>query len=90
MPLGHVLAASGRMWTMLIVNVVFSATLVGGSWLLMKQEAIGLASARLGSNVLLLAISLGIIRKLLWGKAPVNIGKADILSPVVIEEFERG
>jgi len=87
MPLGHVLAASGRMWTMLAINAVFSVSLVGGSWLLINQEATGLAWARLGCNVLLLGISVVVIKRLVWGRAPAEPPKTVILAPVALEEF---
>jgi len=87
MPIGHVLAASGRMWTILWINVLFSVSLVGGSWLLLSQEATGLALAKLGSNILLLAVSFVVVRKLFWGNAPPAPVPREVLTAVALEEF---
>jgi len=46
-PVGHVIAASGRMWLGFCMNLVYAMAVVGASWLLLEWAAFGLASARL-------------------------------------------
>jgi O-antigen/teichoic acid export membrane protein len=46
-PVGHVIAASGRMWIGFFMNLGWSVMFVGGTLLLLRWGALGLASARL-------------------------------------------
>jgi O-antigen/teichoic acid export membrane protein len=47
MPVGQLLAASGRMWTILLMNLGWATAFSLGTWLLVHRGAPGLASARL-------------------------------------------
>jgi O-antigen/teichoic acid export membrane protein len=47
MPVGQLLAASGRMWTILLMNLGWAVAFTLGTWLLVHRGAAGLASARL-------------------------------------------
>jgi O-antigen/teichoic acid export membrane protein len=67
MPAGHVLAAAGRMWTMFVINLAFSLSLIGLSWMLPGRNALTLAEARVASNLILLIVSIAVIRRI-FGK----------------------
>jgi O-antigen/teichoic acid export membrane protein len=47
MPVGHLLAASGRMWTILVMNLGWAIAFILGTWLLIGRGALGMASSRL-------------------------------------------
>jgi O-antigen/teichoic acid export membrane protein len=46
-PVGHVIAASGRMWLGFCMNFIYAMAVVTASWLLLGWGSLGLASARL-------------------------------------------
>jgi O-antigen/teichoic acid export membrane protein len=46
-PVGWLIAASGRMWTGFLLNVGWSVVFIGSAWLLLGWGALGLASAQL-------------------------------------------
>lgn len=46
-PVGHVLVASGRMWTGFVMNLGWAACFVAAAWVLVNRGAVGLAQARL-------------------------------------------
>ncbi len=52
MPVGHVIAASGRMWTGFIMNIGWGGAFILISWLLVNRGALGLASARAGAYII--------------------------------------
>ena len=45
-PIGNVIAASGRMWTGLLMNLAWAAVFLGTTVLLIRWGALGLASSR--------------------------------------------
>lgn len=51
-PVGHVIAASGRMWMGFIMNTGWAIAFLGLSYALVKNGSVGIASARLGAYVL--------------------------------------
>lgn len=52
MPVGSILAASGRMWLGAAMNLGWAVVYVGGSWLLRDQGAMGIAAALLGAYII--------------------------------------
>ncbi|AMN46923.1 hypothetical protein ACG33_07400 [Steroidobacter denitrificans] len=52
MPVGSILAASGRMWLGAVMNLGWAAVYVTGSWLLLDNGAMGIAAALLGAYII--------------------------------------
>lgn len=48
-PVGHIIAASGRMWLGSLMNLAWGIFFIGLTWLLLNFGALGLASARLAA-----------------------------------------
>jgi len=51
-PIGHIIAASGRMWMGFLMNTGWALLFVGLSYLLVRFGALGIALARLGAYLL--------------------------------------
>jgi O-antigen/teichoic acid export membrane protein len=68
-PVGQYIAASGRMWTGLMMNSGWGMCMIGASWLMVKWGAEGLAGARL---IAYLAHSLWVFSYVVYQQKAIN------------------
>jgi O-antigen/teichoic acid export membrane protein len=81
-PIGNVIAASGRIWLGLSMNLAWCITFIGGTWLMLRLGSLGLAYGRLLAYLVQgawsLIFTLTAIRKL--GNSDENLAAAQVSS----------
>jgi O-antigen/teichoic acid export membrane protein len=71
-PIGHLITAHGKMWTMSSINLFWGITMISITALYSESGSLGLASARLSGYVVLLTLSILISFKLLNSKTGLS------------------